>query len=87
MTLKSTSFATLFILSLSAPALAADEAACDRFVAAASDAGKRVGKLYPDAFLPLLKKGCLKATAEKVAKQTACVQKAKTEADMQGCNK
>ena len=51
-------------------------------------AGKRVGKPYPDAFLPMLKAGCLKSKDSDavVDKRRQCVEKAKTEAEMNACN-
>lgn len=73
----------------STQAFAAGDAACDKFVKAADAAGKRVGKPYPEQILGMLKQGCVKGkdSDAKVAKSTTCLEKAKTEADMQGCNK
>lgn len=74
-------------VSFSFPAFAATEGECDAFVTAADAAGKRVGKPYPPAFLPMLKKGCLKQPSEQIAKTKVCLEKAKDEPAVQACNK
>jgi len=75
------------VATLALPVFAATDAECDAFITTADAAGKRVGKPYPPAFLPMLKKGCLKNPSEQIAKTKACMEKAKDEAAMQGCNK
>jgi hypothetical protein len=75
------------VATLSLPVFAASEAECDAFVSSADAAGKRVGKPYPAAFLPMLKKGCLKNPSEQIAKTKSCIEKAKDEPAMQACNK
>lgn len=83
--MKTCLIALVAVLAL--PAFAASDAECDAFVSVADAAGKRVGKPYPPAFLPMLKKGCLKQSSEQLARTKACLEKAKDEPAVQACNK
>lgn len=73
------------VLALAAPCFAGSEANCREFAAAFKKAGKAAGS-EPDAnTVASMKKDCAKKTDEAVKKQTACLDKAKTDGDLADC--
>ncbi len=73
----------------STPAFAASEGTCDKLIQAFEKAGKAIGK-PPDAeFKSFFKKSCLKDSEkdDAIKKVTACVDAAKTDAELNKCMK
>ncbi len=80
----------LVVLLSAAPAFAASSAVCDKFVASFEKAGKTVLKTDMTAeSRDFWKKACLKEKEKDaaVAKQTTCLDAAKTEKDVGACLK
>ena len=77
----------LIVGGLATPTLAADEKACDAFVAAFGKAGKALGKEMSPEDGDFWKKQCAKKPDPEVKKDTACLQKVRTDADMNKCLK
>ncbi len=80
-------FALLLSLSLCAPALAASDANCDRFVKAFEKAGKAVGKSIDKDTLDFFRKSCGKKPDAEVTKDASCLEGVKSEADLGKCMK
>ncbi len=78
--------AAIALLILASPAFAADDASCSAWLASLKKASKTAGgEQMDDATAKFWKKSCLKSDNAEVKKSTACLDKAKSEAEVKKC--